>query len=242
MHFSFGHFSSLECSLVKKTKKKKERETDKLCFGVLSLTKWQKNVWQHFFWLTGWHTSVCSDCVVCRATVGIIKRCVFWLWLAALYPPSESVTCMCGCEELRMELWFRRKPSFNPLTACQTVGMGRACADHPPLTQFSTRPPPSKSHLACHLSPRPPKKKKKKITPRSIQGPSENHVKLLHLLQRGGKSADGWQLFEGVEGGGCEGGQCHTKGGQEGKISHPWSVRQRRLFFLGGGGGFFLFF
>lgn len=31
-------------------------------------------------------------------------------------------------------------------------------------------------------------------------------------------------------------GSKHTKGGQEGKISHPWSVRQRSLFFFGGGG------
>lgn len=39
----------------------------------------------------------------------------------------------------------------------------------------------------------------------------------------------GWQLFEAVEYGGCEAGQCHTKGGQEGKISHPWSIRQRNI-------------
>lgn len=32
---------------------------------------------------------------------------------------------------------------------------------------------------------------------------------------------------------GVKGGQCHTKGGQEGKISHPWSVRQRILFWGG---------
>lgn len=39
----------------------------------------------------------------------------------------------------------------------------------------------------------------------------------------GGLNAEDWQLFEGVEsvGGMCEGGQCHTKGGQEEKISHP---------------------
>ncbi len=50
-----------------------------------------------------------------------------------------------------------------------------------------------------------------------------------------GESAEGWQLFEGVEGRGVWRGQCHTKGGQEGKISHPWSVRQRTLFGREGG-------
>lgn len=116
--------------------------------------------------------------------------------------------------------------------------MSRACADHPPLTQFS---PPASLQISPRLSPQPPtsrKKKKKnhpKITSRPQRGPCQTFAFI--AARTGGKSADGWQLFEGVEGGGCEGGQCHTKGGQEGKISHPWSVRQRSLFFLGGGGG-----
>lgn len=118
--------------------------------------------------------------------------------------------------------------------------MSRACADHPPLTQFS---PPASLQISPRLSPQPPtsrKKKKKnhpKITSRPQRGPCQTFAFI--AARTGGKSADGWQLFEGVEGGGCEGGQCHTKGGQEGKISHPWSVRQRSLFFFGGGGGIF---
>lgn len=82
-------------------------------------------------------------------------------------------------------------------------------------------PPPPKSHHTCHLSPRP---SEKKIALGSLQGPTEDHVKLLHLLQGGGGQAI-WG--SGRWGGG--GGQCHTKGGQEGKISHPWSARQRTL-------------
>lgn len=67
---------------------------------------------------------------------------------------------------------------------------------------------------------------KKKIALGSLQGPTEDHVKLLHLLQ-GGHAGLSAIWGSGRWGGG--GGQCHTKGGQEGKISHPWSVRQRTL-------------
>lgn len=84
-------------------------------------------------------------------------------------------------------------------------------------------PPPPKSHHTCHLSPRP---SEKKIVLGSLQGPTEDHVKLLHLLQ-GGHAGLSAIWGSGRWGGG--GGQCHTKGGQEGKISHPWSVRQRTL-------------
>lgn len=97
--------------------------------------------------------------------------------------------------------------AIYPLTACQTVGMSQACTHLPPKS---------------HLSLRPPEKNNPRITSRPRRGPCQAFAFIaVRTGGGGGESAEGWQLFEGVEGGGCEGGQCHTKGGQEGKISHP---------------------
>ncbi len=123
--------------------------------------------------------------------------------------------------------------AIYPLTPCQTVGMSQACADHPPPTST-----PTSLQISPRLSPRPPTSPKKKNNPGITSRPQPRTMSSFCIycsVDRGEESAEGWQLFEGVEGGGCEGGQCHTKGGQEGKISHPWSVWQRTPF--GGGGG-----
>lgn len=133
---------------------------------------------------------------------------------------------------------WRRKPSFNTLTAYQTVGMSRACADHPPLTQFS---PPASLQISPRLSPQPPtsrKKKKKnhpKITSRPQRGPCQTFAFI--AARTGGKSADGWQLFEGVEGGGCEGGQNTQREVRKGKLAIHEALGRGAFFFWGGGGG-----
>lgn len=72
----------------------------------------------------------------------------------------------------------------------------QACADHPTSTSTPHLPP----NLTSLVTSAPDLLKK--ITLGSLQGPTEDHVKLLHLLQcrQGGKNAEDWQLFEGVEG------------------------------------------
>lgn len=106
------------------------------------------------------------------------------------------------------------------------------------LLPSSAPPPPSKSHLACHLSPRPPEKKKKKITPRSLQGPSEDHVKLLHLLQRGqgeraltaGSYLREWKV------GGVKGVNATQREVRKGKLAIHEALGRGAFFFWGGGG------
>ena len=143
---------------------------------------------------------------------------------------------MCGCEELRMELWFRRKPSFNPLTACQTVGMGRACADHPPLTQFSTRPPPSKSHLACHLSPRPPKKKKKKSPHDQFKAPARTMSSFCIYCSAEERALTAGSYLREWKVGGVKGVNATQREVRKGKLAIHEALG--RGGFFGGGGGF----
>lgn len=116
--------------------------------------------------------------------------------------------------------------AIYPLAACQTVGMSQACADHPPPTST-----PTSLQISPRLSPQPPTSRKK-ITPGSLQGPTEDHVKLLHLLQcgRGGKSAVGWQLFEGVGGGGVKGVNATQREVRKGKLAIHEALGRGPLF------------
>lgn len=103
------------------------------------------------------------------------------------------------------------------------------------------RPPstPASLQISSRLSPQP-LDLSNKVTLGSHQGPTEDHVKLLHLLQCGqGRERWGLAAIWGSRRRGVWRGQCHTKGGQEGKISHPWSIRQRTLFFGRWGGVYY---
>lgn len=143
--------------------------------------------------------------------------CIFAKAFPSSLHPRKSKRSWCEWRRLRREI--QMTGVANLLRACgNESGLFR-----PPFTLSNPQHLPP--NLACHFSPWP----LEKITLGSLQGPTMDHVKLLHLLRCewrlwGGLNAEDWQLFEGVEGRGCEGGQCHTKEGQEGKISHPWRL------------------
>lgn len=127
---------------------------------------------------------------------------------------------------------FGRAQSDHLLNVCQTVGMSQVSADHP--TPTLTPPPPSKSHLACHFSPWPPEKK---ITLGSLQGPTENHVKLLHLLQcgRGERTLRTGSYLRECKVGGCEGVNATQREVRKGKLAIHEALGREPFFFWGGG-------
>lgn len=161
--------------------------------------------------------------------------CLVWmcsLMVEALQPPTTSTTCV-WWSWWHQQLFERRTNDHCSLPTHSLSDCGwESSLCRPPSTHTNPHLPP-KSHLTCHLSPWPPGKNNPKITSRP-HGETCQAFAFIAVRTREGGGTRAWQLFEGVEGGGCEAGQCHTKGGQEGKISHPWSVRQRTHFFSGG--------
>lgn len=150
-----------------------------------------------------------------------------YLWLhlcQSILHPVTSTTSICDRKSNRS--WWDWRRLRREIQMTGVTDLLKACGNEsglfrPPFALSNPQQLPP--NLACHFSPWP----LQKITLGSLQGPTKDHVNFAFIAVRmkvGGLNAEDWQLFEGVEGKGCEGGQCHTKGGQEGKISHPWRL------------------
>lgn len=191
----------------------------------------------NILWVTGWHTSlVWAWWDFCRGTAKTQALqynyvCVLCCGVVeALY----LLTIMCHSEDLLMELMvpaavLEKYKLPLPSTHLFTVRLWEWV--RPMQTTLHPLLPPTSLQISPRLSPQPP-------TLGSLQEPHRGPCQTFAFIAVWTGEKERWGPAAIRGSGRVRGvwkGQCHTKGGQEGKISHPWSVRQRTLF-LGVGG------